>query len=212
MTAPQGSIFYVPQQHKIDTIVLDCTVSATHTSDVTVTQHPVEQGFAVTDHVRKQPQKLTLTGIVSNTPLGKEVKRSFNAGEGIVLETIGESGLANESGYAEAAFQFLEDLRSRVISIETSLRVYDNMTLTNLTVPKDKSTGEALKFTAQFVEIRVVQNKLTTSVVTKDPKGKGKATGGKKVPKTTEAETEKKSIAYQLADSLGLLQTLGVAK
>lgn len=47
---------------------IDATVSESHVFANTVTDHPIERGAALTDHVRPNPARLTITGMVSNHP------------------------------------------------------------------------------------------------------------------------------------------------
>src|ERR1700755_2538886 len=49
-------------------IRIDATVGETHLYANTVTDHPVEIGSPVTDHVRPDPIKLTISGVISNAP------------------------------------------------------------------------------------------------------------------------------------------------
>lgn len=50
-------------------ITLDASLHEQHTGTATITDHPVETGSNVTDHIRPDPDMLTIEGIVSNTPL-----------------------------------------------------------------------------------------------------------------------------------------------
>lgn len=47
----------------------DATVRELHTSQLTVTEHPVEKGVNVSDHVRKELARLTVEVMVTNHPL-----------------------------------------------------------------------------------------------------------------------------------------------
>lgn len=207
------SAFLIPRRTRIDALEVDCVVTATHVGEVEVTDHPVEEGADVSDHVRPLPERLTIDGIISNTPLNKTVKRTLNV-QGVVLETEGESALAGEPGYAESAYETLRSIKDagKLISVATPLRVYDDMVLQSLTVPKNNTTGEALRFTAQLKRVRIVASKLTSATVTKDAKGKGKASGGKKVPKQAPDDLKKKSWAYELSEKLGILEAMGIKK
>ena len=49
-------------------IRVDATVAESHVYQNTVTDHPVERGAALTDHVRPNPARLTITGVISNHP------------------------------------------------------------------------------------------------------------------------------------------------
>lgn len=67
-------------------LIFDAVLSETHTRVATVTKHTVETGVAVTDHVRPEPDELTLEAIVTNTPLPRV--NDINAVIGPVTLTI----------------------------------------------------------------------------------------------------------------------------
>lgn len=50
-------------------MTIDATVSEQHQLDSEVTDHPVEKGVNLSDHVRALPDTLTLNGVISNTPI-----------------------------------------------------------------------------------------------------------------------------------------------
>lgn len=49
-------------------IFFDTILSETHSNVSELAEHPVELGADVTDHIRHQPESVTLEGVVSNTP------------------------------------------------------------------------------------------------------------------------------------------------
>lgn len=50
------------------TLTLDASVHEMHTGTSTVTDHPVERGSNVADHIRPDPDEVTIEGVISNTP------------------------------------------------------------------------------------------------------------------------------------------------
>lgn len=50
------------------TLTLDATVRESHVGESTVTDHPVERGSNVADHIRPDPDTLTMDAQISNTP------------------------------------------------------------------------------------------------------------------------------------------------
>lgn len=50
-------------------IAVDATLRQQHSAPSTVTDHPVETGSNISDHIRPEPDTLTLEGIISNTPI-----------------------------------------------------------------------------------------------------------------------------------------------
>lgn len=50
------------------TLTLDASIRESHTATSTVTDHPVERGSNVADHIRPDPDTLTMEAMISNTP------------------------------------------------------------------------------------------------------------------------------------------------
>lgn len=151
---------------------LDVAVSEDHSFESEVTEHPVEIGADIADHVRARPISVTLEGIVSDTPIGDLAQRrqqfTLISGEAFALPS-------------EEALAFLLTIRDarEPITIQTSLRSYENMMLQSLRVPRSAENGEALRFTATFVQVVIVTN-LRTVVRVADPRGNKKVNGGNK--------------------------------
>jgi hypothetical protein len=180
---------------QLGTLVLDASITESHQAEVEVTEHPVEQGANIADHTRAKPESLTLEGLISNTPLNRTQTRRLVESLGVVFESnSAEDAVFGQPGRAEAAYVTLREIKEagQLITVVTGLRVYEDMVMTSLLVPRDARTGEALRFTASFKQIRLVKNKTTTQVVAKEPKAKGKAKLGKKpTPEELEAANAK---------------------
>jgi hypothetical protein len=149
---------------------VDVSESEMHAGEVEVTDHPVEQGANISDHMRPKPRTLTVTGMISNTP--------------IVDNSNGNAGPFTEGqpGPAEAAYNLLEARRiaGKLHTVITKLNTYQNLALTYVSEPRDASSGDALEFTLNFKEILVVFNQ-TITVQTATPQGQPKKALGKKV-------------------------------
>lgn len=200
---------------KIDSVELDVVITESHVGAVSVTEHPVEQGANISDHAQEKPDMLTMTAIVSNTPISRTKQtRIIDTGLGQFVSNVPADQVQGVAGYAEAAYARLRELKSarNLITVVTNLRVYTSMIIENLTVPRDSNTGDALSFSVQLKQVIVVRNKVTRTVASKDPKAQPKAKAGKQATRqATEAE-KKKSIAYSTAENLGLLQKLGIKR
>ena len=159
---------------QIGTITVDASVSEDHTASSTVTSNPVEEGANVADHVKLEPLRLSIQGVISDTPLDFEILNSLAKGDfkGIAKNfTSGISAvLGGTSRSTEQYLALLELRKSREpFQVITGLKVYQNMILTNLTVNRTASTGKAIHFTAEMEEIRIVQSQ----TVGKEALGKG---------------------------------------
>lgn len=191
-----ATAFLLRSPAKIDTIVLDASVTETHTMEVDVTDHPVEQGAPVTDHARPKPITLSMEGIISNTPLSRTQQLRMVTSLGITFQTTAEAEhILGAPGYGEQAYMAMQAIRdaAKLITVVTSLRTYENMEMTSLVVPRNKDVGECFRFTAQFKEIRIVENKLTAAKKTVAPK---KVSTGKQTPNKAGKGTKGSSILY----------------
>jgi len=123
---------------KIGTIELDATLLEEHSYSSKVTSFPVDRGVndgfeIVSDHIIKDPDRLTIQGVVSDTPLNilSQFNRSIDAFNSLVR---------------------LHETRE-VISVVTGLKVYTQMVITNLTIPRNLRTGQSLTFNIELQRI-----------------------------------------------------------
>lgn len=132
-------------------ILIDACLSETHTLASDVTEYPVEEGSAITDHARAKPNHVSLECIITNTPLSETARREAEI-------TQGDLGI----GRATDIFRRLEIMQatSQVLQVVTPLKVYDDMLIESLTVPRDPRTGDAIRFQIAFKQVRLVRNKV----------------------------------------------------
>ena len=181
---PQASIGSQEQDSKLS-VLLDASVSEVHTSSANITSHPVERGANITDHVHRQPDTLTIQGIVSNTPT------RFPQGTiGVALvRTVANlvNGVSND--LAKTAYEQLLQLveGKELIKIVTTLREYNDMLLENLTVTRDAENGDCLNFTVTARQVRLIKtSSVSASSITSpaDPKKASKKSLGKQSKQT----------------------------
>ena len=66
---PKPTVFsFKDTDQKAQSIILDCSVSINTNVSSKVTLNPVEEGFDVTDHIVKNPLKLKISGVISESP------------------------------------------------------------------------------------------------------------------------------------------------
>lgn len=180
---------------QIDSLTLDASFSETHSADIEVTEHPVESGVNITDHARPKPDKLKIEGFFSNDALPDSsaplVEQSAQLGDGSSISYLSRSSTqADRSGEAYAGLLAIRDA-GKLITIVTALRTYENMLMTSLEVPRDPKSGQALRFSAQFTEVKLVTNE--TAAFT--PAAKAKELG-KKPPEATPTETNQSALSW----------------
>lgn len=102
------------------------TLEEISTDDLEITQHPVQQGAAITDHAYVKPASLT-------------IRAMFDDSRRPLRETY-------------AAMLALQSSREP-FDIVTGKRVYENMLFKSLSVTTDVTTENVLSFSADFVEV-----------------------------------------------------------
>jgi gas vesicle protein len=162
-------------------IVIDATVTEDHKNRARLTKHPIETGTAITDHMFLEPVKLTIDGVISDTPitflafgsslaaagaiaatqkLGSSIggfKQVGGALGGVVTGSVaGLLGFSQISNRSVTNYQSLLELldKKQPVRVTTRLRVFENMMLVNLNIPRDQDTGRSLRFTATFEQIQ----------------------------------------------------------
>ena len=145
---------------KIGNILLDVTISDNHSYRNQVTRFPIENGSDISDHIIGEPDVVTITGFVTDSPVS-------------LLGTAFEIAKGNTSSRKEAAYDELMKLQKGVknpttgiithelVDIVTGLKTYTGMALESTTVPRGKNTREALIFTSVFVQILKVESEIT---------------------------------------------------
>lgn len=146
----------------IDGYPMDLAISETHGFEASVTEHPVERGADMVDHVRARPIEIELECVVSDTPIGAIATDPTRQAEGQ------DAPLPSEDAYAR--LQAIRDARQPV-TIETSLGTWTSMALVMLSVPRSRETTGGLFFTATFRQVRVVETQRVT-VRTAQPNAK----------------------------------------
>lgn len=205
---------------KIDTLELDATISEGHEYSNEVTDFPIEEGSDISDHVRRSPERVTLEGFVTNTPVkyfgeDSSVRNSLNEIDGSRVESaFGQ--LLDIAGYdlPGTTRDAYNGRGAKIITLVTGLRSYFNMVLVSLSIPRNAQTGETLRFTAEFKKISQVKPEYTLVQNTSELNGKApniknqaQKTADKSKQNTSTASTEKADTVSLLRSILGKLSS-----
>jgi len=155
---------------KVLLVELDASIEESHVGRVEKSTHPVEAGSDITDHLRRLPDKLTIRGVITNTPI------SFLASITSRSPVTGDVGFAQDRvdlGYREL-------LRAKdagdIGTVVTSLREYKNMAITSLSVSRNANSGNILDISIELEEVLIS----TTETIEAPPEPKKKTRKGVK--------------------------------
>lgn len=176
-------------------IQFDATVSESHTSTATVTDHPVEDGVDLTDHIRRSHDELRITGVVSDLPL-PAVEGQFDN-----PQPANTGGSASPGERATSAYQWLRETKDqgKLLLITTTLRDYKNMVITSIGVTRDSKSSRVVNAEIQLREVLIASTEQGPAPVPAEPKKAPKKDSGRK-PNDAEtgANKEDGSTLYNL--------------
>lgn len=120
-------------QTSVAGIVLDAVLEEDHIYNASVSTYPIENNETISDHIINEPVNLQITGVVSDTPISflSPFNRSINA------------------------FDALVDVYNRKerISVVTGIKVYTDMVITTLQVPRNAQSGQSLSFNISLQKV-----------------------------------------------------------
>jgi hypothetical protein len=162
----QASLIYTPRPFKVGSIELEVAALETHTATSEPTQNPIESGANITDHVRQNPDEVTLEAVVSDATLDKD-------------------GGSTKENYSQRVYEELLAIKEKgeAVTLVTSLRNYENMVMTRLVVPRDVNRMNAVYVSMTFKQIKTAT--LQTAPAPKVAKANKPKNNGKKPTKTT---------------------------
>jgi len=148
------------QGRSIAGIVPNVTIEESHRDELTITDHPVEQGATISDHAYKNQAEVTCRYGWSDSALLDAAITSF--AQGLLGGSL--SGAANSALDVKAVYQQLLDLQAsrEPFDLVTGKRSYTNMLFKSLAVTTDETSENSLMLTAVMRQIIIVQTQVTT--------------------------------------------------
>jgi len=178
---------------QVGIVQFDCSVDEKHNDECEVTDHPVEMGSDMSDHIRKRPSSIELHGLVTNTPI--VFLASSQAESPLQDSLLPPNPLSSGTRVGDAYIELMRLMDDgETVDVVTSLREYKNMAITNMGVTRDKSTGNVLDATLVLREIAIASTLAIDLPVPKNVANKSKKNTGKKAKAAGSAgQTEKSS-------------------
>lgn len=148
----------------IGDLQVDCVVDHVTTFNSQVTEHPIENGFVIADHVARQAMTLSLTVIITPTPV------SYFRQLGANPDRLGE---------AIAYFEQLW-LNGEPVTVTIPSGIYQDMVMTSCPLPRNVQNGFCYRVALEFKHVVIVSQKteeIPEQNASGDAVGKAGATG-----------------------------------
>lgn len=166
-------LFYPKEGYKVGSVELDLILDEDHSKSAQVTENPLQDGRAISDGIFLELQDGSLTGLVTN----HSVKRAEERAKQLELqdsETLMDEAknyqLENRAKQAWVDLKAVMDAKQPV-TIVTSLEVYDDVAITNISTERNGDSGDALEIKVSFRQILTVslmEHEVTAQVQPKD--------------------------------------------
>lgn len=172
---PSGQSFSDQENRSVQ---LDIVDKEQHDLKNTVTDHPVEEGVNISDHVRPEPNRVTMDCSISNNPPpsvgAASPQRGFDAYDQLV--TWRDDGT--------------------LLNIVTTIDSFSNMVVESISIPRDATNYDGLVFTVTFKKILIVQNQITRVIISKDVRVGNKVHAGAQTPEEDPVEQSDLDAGY----------------
>jgi hypothetical protein len=145
-------------------IAFDCTEKEGYESTAETTEHAVDRGVVIADHLKRNPDTLTLEAMVTNSPLVLPATHAGGVtgsvqpvtmmvgGKEIRGSALTWSGPFNR---VKAVDEVLEALvGTAVLRYTGTLRTVEDLVITRYRVDRDVATGDALPIVLELKKVR----------------------------------------------------------
>lgn len=202
-----------------DLFLVDATITESPTYESDITEHAVEDGPDVSDHIRPKNISLEIEGVISSTPLNLSAQaQGLVSAAGSILGSqlggfgsalgaiggafVGASLFSDADDPAKVAHDMLTAIwkNRRLVTVITGLTQYENMAIQSLSFPRDQKTGKQLRFRATLKEVRKVTAK---TVPIKKVHPSVKHTAPSKADLGNQSPTPAPSVSSSLAVKIG---------
>jgi len=131
----------------------DVTPSQTISKSLSITKHPVETGFKISDNAIRNPVVVSFKGVISDTPIA------------LLAQT---TTLFNSRALdAKTKLDEWYDARE-LIFVASSLGVFPDMILTKCDITRDDTSGGAIEFDLVLEELKIGSSSIANALIDDD--------------------------------------------
>ena len=183
-----------------------CTLSESHSVDTQFTEHTIEDGSVITDHVRPGLDQLDITAVVSNKPVDPLVRNEIAEGyNNVISATVDPSPGRDNYLTEDVDFVFLIFNQLRQLSREgtiisnvgTSLRNYGSMVVTNVSAPRDMANSYSTQMDITFRQVELVTLQVEDGNIPTVPRGNMQQSTNRPTTNANASEEERANQAAQ---------------
>lgn len=137
---PVKLFFRDNREYGVGRIKFDLILTEDHNFSNIVTDHNIEDGTQISDHIKNELERGSLTGLITN----------------FSIQIFGLQGNRAQNAFDEMIRLWKERV---LVTIVTVMRVYEDVAIENITVNRSEATGEAISMNVSFRQVKQVKLK-----------------------------------------------------
>ena len=140
----------------VNGIELFCTLTETHIYESKSTMYPVQSGSTIIDNVIQAPVSIRMKVLISDTPIKTTNTQNRNSAENSEsTQNVPLQNLNSDTTYSISTMESLVKLHQDRIAttLVTGIKIYQNMVLTKIDIPRNERTGRGLIIELEFSQI-----------------------------------------------------------
>ena len=159
----QTSLFYRDHEFGLSVLPFDMLVDESHSIEFDVTEHAVENGSSVADHITERLRKVSVTGIFSNHSLRGRKSGFVDDGSGEIRTEADKVNIEGQQAVSNSSYFDLQTLKTiardrQPVTLYTALEDFElndiTMVIEQIDYDRGPDDGESVKFTMKLKEIR----------------------------------------------------------
>lgn len=159
---------------RIGDVVIDASINEVIQYSSSITEHPIEDKTALSDHIFKQPLTVKIEGHITDTPIKImglfETPLQKNSLSSLISNIKTALPFHETDKPSQQAYLALKALYTDrcLISVVTKLETFSDMAISSLNFTNDTDTGGRLSFAAELVQVVYSRVETTPNVHVKN--------------------------------------------
>ena len=162
----QGSLFFQDESFGLSELPFDLLIDESHGIEFDITDHAVENGSSVSDHVSERLRSVSVTGLFTNHPMGTDRRYYVNDDETVNErpDTVNIEGRQAVTNTSRERFEKLKEIarRRNQVRLVTAMEVYEAMVIESVSADRGPDDGESIKFTMKLREVKTAKLQAVT--------------------------------------------------
>lgn len=146
----------------VESFPFDLLLNESHTLEFSLSDHAIDDGATITDHVTRKLRSCTIKGFFTNHPMENSRK---STGSVTIADYDSERLEREEKAQTNRALEMLEQLeaiaeKKQPVRLVTAMKIYPEMLIQSISYSREPNSGSAVTFTMKLREFKMATVKI----------------------------------------------------